>query len=81
MDDQAKQFDTLAAELAAMELPSSRHGAVPAVVPADICSVWKAIKPFVETGIKLLKLLPFAWAKKLADALQILADALNALCP
>ena len=77
MADHIQQFEALATKLERLELPA----AAPAVAKVDLCSIWKTVKPFVETGIKLLKLLPFGWAKKLADALQLLENTLNSLCP
>ncbi len=59
-----------------MELPA----AAPAAAKVDICAIWKTVKPFVEIGIKILKLLPFTWAKKLAGALEVLAKALDTFC-
>jgi len=78
MAAQIKQFEQLANAWEQMQLPKRvtyRAGA-----KVDICAVWKTIKPFIEIAIKLLNLLPFKWAKKIADVLQMLADALNASC-
>jgi hypothetical protein len=76
MADHIQQFEGLATKLEHMELPAAAPAAT-----VDICAIWKTIKPFVDTGIKLLRLLPFGWAKKLADALQLLETTLNTLCP
>jgi hypothetical protein len=77
MADNIQEFEALSRQLETIELPA----AAPAAAKVDICAVWKTVKPIVETGIKLLRLLPFAWAKKIADGLEFLAKALNALCP
>ena len=79
MPDSVAQFEELAAQLEKLEMPEVKTFAPGAKV--DICPVWKIVKPFVEIGIKLLNLLPFTWAKSLAKALQLLDNALNALCP
>lgn len=78
MADTTKEFDKLARQLEALEL---RAPAAAAKGPIDICGTWKTVKPFVETGIKILKLLPFGWAKKLSGALELLAKGLNKFCP
>jgi hypothetical protein len=46
----------------------------------NICDTWGRIKSIVMAGISVLKLLPFGWAKGLANALQELANALNVMC-
>jgi hypothetical protein len=75
----AREYDELTSQMARLEVP-----AFPQIGPGvkiDICQIWKAAKPIVELGIKILKLLPFGWATKLADVLQALDNALNAVCP
>ncbi|HYW54804.1 MAG TPA: hypothetical protein VE826_12610 [Dongiaceae bacterium] len=47
----------------------------------NICAEWGKVKQIVTAGIGVLRILPFKWAKGLADALQQLASTLNALCP
>jgi hypothetical protein len=79
MPDGVKQFEELAAQLEKLEAPEIRTFAPGTKV--DICPIWKVAKPIVEIGIKLLNLLPFAWAKTLAKVLQLLDNALSALCP
>jgi hypothetical protein len=79
MADHVQTFEELAGKLERMEVPKAvelRAGA-----KIDICAIWKTIKPFIELGIKALKLLPFKWAQKLADALQLLDNAMNSFCP
>ena len=78
MADAVQEFDKLARELEALEL---RAPAAAAKGQVDICATWQVVKPFVTAGIKILSLLPFAWAKKLAGALELLARGLNAFCP
>lgn len=79
MADHVQQFKQLAGELERLELPA--HVTAATAAPPNICAIWKTVKPFVSTGIKLLKLLPFPWAQKLATALEVLEKALDALCP
>jgi hypothetical protein len=55
-------------------------GASAAAGGVDICSTWNRIKSIVMAGISVLKLLPFGWAKGLANALQELSNALNVMC-
>ena len=61
MADLIQQFEELATKLENRELPT----AAPATAPVDVCAIWKTLKPFIDIGIKLLRLLPLAWAKKL----------------
>lgn len=77
MADSIQEFKAHELALEKMTLPTSAMAAA----PADICTIWKQVKPFVEIGIKLLSLLPFDWAKKLAGALELLEKALNTFCP
>jgi hypothetical protein len=46
----------------------------------DVCGTWNRIKSIVMAGISVLRLLPFGWAKGLANALQELANTLNVMC-
>jgi hypothetical protein len=55
-------------------------GAAAAGGQVDVCGTWNRIKSIVMAGISVLKLLPFGWAKGLANALQDLANTLNLMC-
>jgi hypothetical protein len=78
MADTVQEFDKLARELEALDLGAPAAAAKEQV---DVCGTWQVVKPFVSTGIKILSLLPFGWAKKLSGALELLAKALNTFCP
>jgi len=75
MADRVREFEKLTSQLERMKVPTRAVGKV------DICAIWKAARPAVLLVTKILRLLPFAWAKKAADILQILADALDKFCP
>lgn len=78
MADRTREFENLVAQLNKLRAPQVRSFRAGARI--DICAIWASVKPIVELTIKILRLLPFAWAKKAADALEVLRNALNAIC-
>lgn len=74
---QTKTYELLAAEIVAMEIPTAEM----TLGAADVCATWARVRGPVTQGVAILRLLPMAWAKKVADALAQLVGVLDMLCP
>ena len=75
---QHKTYDELEHEILGYHEAVTPTAAIPSV--SDICTTWARVKGPVESGAQILRLLPMAWARKVADAITQLAAVLNTIC-